>query len=153
MKIKDDRRASYQENVGREPAEVTPKTLSVVVPFTTSDLTRAALRHSVVCSDLDIQVSLVDIQTVPFPCPLSQSPIDKEYSHRRLRELLKESGLRGDASIVYTRDWLDGFRKVLGPRSVVVMATRNRWWPTREKRLARALSKAGHHVMLLPVVR
>jgi hypothetical protein len=52
---------------------------------------------------------------------------------------------------LYTRDWLDGFRKALPPRSLVFLATKHRWWPTREKRLARALLKAGHHVMLLPV--
>jgi hypothetical protein len=52
---------------------------------------------------------------------------------------------------LYTRDWLDGFRHALPPRSLIVLATKHRWWPTREKRLARALLRAGHHVMLLPV--
>ena len=153
MSTKYDRMIGYEDKVGCPPTENTTGILSVVVPYTTSELTAAALRHSAACTDLDVHVSLVDIQTVPFPCPLSQPPIDKEHSQRRLRELLKESGLPGDAFVVYTRDWLDGFRKLFGPRSLVLMATKHRWWPTREKKLARALTKAGHYVMLLPVVR
>src|SRR6185436_8310207 len=111
-------------------SEVTTGILSVVVPYTTSELTAAALGHSAVCTDLDVRVSLVDIQVVPFPSPMDQPPIDKQHSQCRLQALLKNSGVPGEASIVYTRDWLDGFRKVLGPHSLVVMATRNRWWPT-----------------------
>jgi len=149
MRTKYDRLIGYEDQVGCLPSEDATRTLSVVVPYITSELTSAALRHSAVCTDLDVRVSLVDIQTIPFPCPLSQPPIDKSHAERRLRKLLKDSGLAGDASIVYTRDWLNGFRKVLGPRSLIVMATKSRWWPTREKRLARALTKAGHHVMLL----
>ena len=50
-----------------------------------------------------------------------------------------------------TRDWLEAFKKVLEPGSLVILATKKRWWPTREEKLARSLAKAGHQVMLLPV--
>lgn len=127
--------------------------LWVVVPYTTPELTRAALRHAGVCSDLDVHVSLVDIQVVPFPCPLSQPPVDKIFSECRLQELFRESGLPGRAAVVYTRDWLEAFKGVLEPGSLVLIATQKRWWVTREMKLAKALTKAGHQVMLLPVVR
>ena len=134
-------------------AGITTGVFWMVIPYTTPELTRAALRHAEVCSDLDVQISLVDIQVVPFPYPLDQPPINREFSEQRLRELLKKSGLPGQATVLYTRDWLEAFKKVLEPGSLVILATKKRWWPTREERLARALTKAGHQVMVLPVVR
>jgi hypothetical protein len=142
-----DAQQSYEINLGR-PSNSTAS-LGVVIPYTTSELTKAALRHAGVCTDLNVHVSLVDIQIVPFPCPLDQPPIDKEFSEQRLRDLLMESRLAGSAEVLYTRDWLDGFRRVLEPKSLVILGTKRRWWRTREEKLARALSKAGHQVMLL----
>jgi hypothetical protein len=147
------RQSAYEEIDQRSSSDTATGVLWVVIPYTTPELTRAALRHAGVCSDLDVHVSLVDIQVVPFPCPLDQPPINKEFSEHRLRELLTENGLSGTAVVLYTRDWLEGFKRVLEPRSLVILATKRRWWPTREDKLARTLSKAGHQVMLLPVVR
>ena len=143
----------YQEIDQRGPSGIGTGVLWVVIPFTTPELTRVALRHAGVCSDLDVHVALVDIQVVPFPCPLDQPPINKEFSERRLQQLLKESRLPGQAAVVYTRDWFEAFGKMLEPKSLVILATKKRWWPTRQERLARTLAKAGHQVMLLPVVR
>ena len=143
----------YQEIDHRRPSDIATGILWMVVPYTTPELTRAALRHAGVCSDLDVHVALVDVQVVPFPCPLDQPPIRKEFSERRLRGLLDETGLPGRATVVYTRNWLEAFKRVLEPGSLVIMATQKRWWPTREEKLTRALREAGHQVMLLPVVR
>ena len=125
--------------------------LWVVIPYTTPQSAQAALRHAGICSDLDVHVLLVDIQIVPFPCPLDTPPINKDFSEKRLRELLEESRLPGRVAVVYARDWLESFRAVLEPASLVIVASKKRWWPTREKRRARALTKAGYQVMLLPV--
>jgi hypothetical protein len=135
------------------PAELLPGVLWMVIPYTTPELTRAALRHAGVCSDLDVHVALVDVQVVPFPCSLDQPPIDQEFSERRLRGLLQETGVPGHAAVLYTRDWLEGFKRALEQRSLIILATKKRWWPTREDKLARSLMKAGHKVMRLPVVR
>jgi hypothetical protein len=149
----DGATAGYLDTESWRPSDVATGVLWVVIPYTTPELTGAALRHASVCTDLDVHVCLVDIQVVPFPCPLTQPPIDKKFSEIRLQALLKESGLPGKVAIVYTRDWVEAFGKVLEPGSLVIMATQKRWWPTRETKLARALAKAGHQVMLLPVVR
>ncbi len=155
MKSNPERLIGYREAERCTPPEITTGVLWLVVPYTTPELTRAALRHASVCSDLNVHISLIDVQVVPFPCPLDQPPVNKEYSRRRLRELSSEIGLPGGVGVVYTRDWLEGFRRMLEPKSLVVLATRKRWWPwpTREEKLAGALTKAGHQVMLLPVVR
>ena len=131
--------------------DVTTGVLRIVVPYTTPDLTRAALRHAGVCTDLDVQVRLVDIQIVPFPCPLNMPPINKEFSEERLRELLRENKLPGNVAVLYTRGWLEGFRKVLEPGSLVILVAKKRLWPTREEKLARVLMDTGYDVMLLPV--
>jgi hypothetical protein len=147
------RQTGYEEIDQRGPSDSKTGVLWMVIPYTTPELTRAALRHAGVCSDLDVHVVLVDIQVVPYPCSLDQPPINKEFSGRRLAELLEETGLSGRAAVLYTRDWLEAFKRVLEPGSLVILATKKRWWPTREEKLARTLTKAGHQVMLLPVVR
>src|SRR5262245_28793792 len=147
------RETHWEEIDHRVPTSPKTGILRIVVPYTTPEQTRAALRHAWACTDLDIHISLVDIQVVPFPCPLDQPLIDKEFSERRLQDLFKESGLLGQATVLYTRDRLEGYLRILEPKSLVVLATKKRWWPTREQKLARALAKAGHEVMLLPIVR
>ena len=142
---------SKEIDLQRPPEITTAGVLWVTVPYTTPELTRAALCHAGVCSDLDVHVSLVDVQVVPFPCPIDQAPIDNKYSRSRLEALLSETRLPGRAAVLYTRDWLEGIRRVLEPKSLIVMATRKRWWPTREEKLARSLSNAGYQVMLLSV--
>jgi hypothetical protein len=141
----------YHEIDLRRPSDITTGVLWVVIPYTSPELTQAALRHAGVCTDLNVHVSLVDIQVVPFPCALTQPPVDKNFSRRRLCDLLAQSGLPGRADVVYARDWLEGFRRMLQPQSLVILATKKRWWRTREDKLARALLKAGHQVMLLHV--
>jgi len=143
----------YEDLDRQRVSDMTAGVLWIVVPYTTRELTRAALRHAGVCTDLEVHVCLVDIQVVPFPCSLNQPPINTKFSEWRLQDLFKESGLPGKAAVLYTRDWLEGFKKVLGPGSLVVIATKKRWWRTREEKLARTLMKAGHQVLLLPVVR
>ena len=143
----------YEHFDRQRVSDVSSGVLWIVVPYTTPELTRAALRHAGVCTDLAVHVCLVDIQVVPFPCPLSQPPVSTKFAETRLQVLLKESGLPGKAAVLYSRDWFETFTKVLEPGSLVVLATNKRWWKTREEKLARKLMKAGHHVMLLPVVR
>jgi hypothetical protein len=135
----------------RTAADIEQDVLQIVVPYLNPELTQAAMRHVGVCTDLNLEVNLIDIQVVPFPCPLDQPLINKEYSQRRLEELLGQSGLSGRATVVYTRDWLQAFRQTMEPKSLVIVATASRWLPTREKRLARALVKDGYQVMVLPL--
>jgi hypothetical protein len=143
----------YEESDRQRVSDMTAGVLWIVVPYTTPELTLAALRHAGVCTDLEVHVCLVDIQVVPFPCSLNQPPVNTKFSEMRLKALLKESGLPGKAVVIYTRDRLESFKKVLEPGSLVVIATKKRWWRTREDKLAGTLIKAGHQVLLLPVVR
>src|SRR5262245_7511604 len=61
--------APQSHEIRLRPSDSTAS-VKVVIPYTTSELTKAALRHAGVCTDLNVHVSIVDIQIVPFPCPL-----------------------------------------------------------------------------------
>lgn len=148
--ISVDRLVGHDANL-QGNASIATEVLWIVVPYTTTQLTRAALRHSAVCSDLNVHVCLVDVQVVPFPCPLDQPPVNKEYSQNRLQALLAECTVPGHATVLYTRDWLEAFHRMLTPESLVIIPTKKRWWRTREEKLAGTLRKAGHEVLLLPL--
>lgn len=146
--------SGWIENTGQYGAsENKSGVLWVTIPYTTTELTQAALRHAGVCTDLGVRVLLIDVQVVPYPCAIDRPPLNREYSSCRLRRLLEESGLQGDPVVLYARDWVEGFGRALKPGTLVIIATKTRWWQTREKRLARALSAADREVMLLPIAR
>jgi len=58
-----------------------------------------------------------------------------------------ESELPISAEVIYARDWELGLRRALAPGSLVLMAMKRSWWPTKDKRLAARLRKLGHQVM------
>ncbi len=64
-----------------------------------------------------------------------------------LRRHAQDTDLRVFAEVVYARDWEQGFRRALGPGSVILMAIQRSWWRTKDKRLAARLRKLGHQVI------
>lgn len=122
--------------------------LQVVIPHRTSRLTRAALKYAAgLANDLNVRLRLVDVHVVPYGVPLNEPTVNPAYLARRIRNLARESTLPVSAEIVYARDWEQGFRRVLGPASLVLMAIQRSWWRTSEKRLAARLRKHGHQVI------
>jgi hypothetical protein len=51
--------------------------------------------------------------------------------------------------LVFARDRADAYLGLLRRQSMVVIGTKDRWWPTREERLARKLTVAGHSVAII----
>ncbi|HYR84598.1 MAG TPA: hypothetical protein VE422_11020 [Terriglobia bacterium] len=122
--------------------------VQLVIPHRTPKLTRAALKFAAtLAAGLDIRVRLVDVHIVPYGVPLDEPTVDPKHTARRLRGLLQDSELRVSPEVVYTRDWEQGFRRALGPASVVLMPIQRSWWRTAEKRLAARLRKFGHQVI------
>jgi hypothetical protein len=125
--------------------------LSIVVPYTSVELTLTALRHAAVLSaGLNAAVRLIDAQVVPVQRPLSEPPVSREFQMNRLRMLAQESRLDIQVQIIYTRDRLECFRRMVEKGSLIVIAAGTSWWPTAEKKLARLLLKAGYDVVLVP---
>ena len=122
--------------------------LDLVVPFTTPGLTRAALAAAGrMGAGLNASVRLIRVQVVPYPMLPDQSPVCVEF----LKEQM--SALRCDLPVAreirLARSVEDGLLGTLAGESVAVLATRKRPWKSRNERLAAALRRAGHTVVLV----
>ena len=91
---------------------------------------------------------LVAPQVVPYPLPLTSPPVLLDWNERRLRVIANQSAVETIVRIYLCRDCWQALAQVLRPHSLVVVGGRERWWPTREGRLARRLRRAGHEVIL-----
>src|SRR5262249_8445946 len=122
--------------------------LQIVIPHRTPELTRAALKYSAnLATDLNVRLRLIDVHVVPYGVPIDTPTVDPKHLERKLRQLAQETTLPVSAEVVYARDWEQGFRRSLAPGSVIVMAMRRSWWPTKDKRLAARLRNLGHQVV------
>jgi hypothetical protein len=126
--------------------------LRVFVPYTSVELTKAALTEAIVLvRNLDVRITLFAVQIVPFPLPLERSAVAPEFLEQRLLVIAGEIEAAVDVQLIFARDLDFGMQRVLPPNSLVVVATKKSWWPTSEAKLARSLARAGHSVALLVV--
>jgi hypothetical protein len=131
----------------RAPAVNIPD-LQVVIPHRAPELTRSALKYAATLAiDLNVRLRLIDVHVVPYGVPLDAPTVNPRHLARRVRSLAMESELPISAEVLYARDWEQGLRRALAPGSLVLMAMKRSWWPTKDKRLAARLRKLGHQVM------
>ena len=122
--------------------------LQVVIPHRSAELTRSALKFATtLATDLNVRLRLVDVHVVPYGVPLDAPTVNPKHLTRKIRQLAQESDLPISAEVIYARDWEQGFKRVLAPGSLVLMAMKRSWWPTKDKRLAARLRKLGHQVI------
>jgi hypothetical protein len=84
---------------------------------------------------------------VQYPLPLESPPVLVEFNERRFRLIASQSPVETTVQIYLCRDGLETLTNVLTTGSIVVIGGQKRWWPTREKKLARQLRRAGHDVV------
>jgi len=126
--------------------------LSVLVPYTTTDLTRAAFSAVVAFTrNLGAHVSLLAVQVVPFPLPLDRPAISMSFFEQELDAVARSIEVPVDAHVIIARDRELALDRGIAPGSLVVLATRKRWWPTAQTKLARLLARTGHSVALLEI--
>ena len=122
--------------------------LQIVIPHRSPESTRSALKYAATLAmDLNVRLRLIDVHVVPYGVPLDTPTVDPRHLARRVRSLAMESELPISAEVIYARDWELGLRRALAPGSLVLMAMKRSWWPTKDKRLAARLRKLGHQVM------
>src|SRR5579863_5305670 len=81
--------------------------LDLVVPFTTPELTRAALDAADrMGAGLNAALRLVKVQVVPFPLDLNQSPVYVDFLKTQLAQF--ESALPASGEIRLARDFEAG---------------------------------------------
>jgi hypothetical protein len=122
--------------------------LNIAVISTNVGATVAALKRAgSLAESLGARITLVVPQIVPYPLPLESPPVLLEFQEKRFREIASESPVEIRVQLYLCRDELEMLRTVLKPHSLVVVGGRKRFWPTREKSLARKLHRAGHEVI------
>ena len=131
----------------RPATEETNRRLNVAVVFTSVESTLAALQEAgTLANSLGARIQLVVPQVVPYPLPLDSPPVLVEFNENRFRVMASESPVETSVQIYLCRDRFETLVSVLKPGSIVVLGGQNRWWPTKEERLARKLRRAGYEV-------
>jgi hypothetical protein len=122
--------------------------LNISVVFTSVESTLAALKEAGgLASSLGARITLLVPQVVPYPLALETPPVLIEFNETRFRLIASQSPVETTVRIYLCRDGLETLTNVLNPGSIVVIGGQKRWWPTREKKLARQLRRAGHEVV------
>src|ERR1041385_1600345 len=122
--------------------------LDPVIPYTTPELTRAALdAANRMSAGLNAKLRLVRVQVVPYPLDLHQSPVYIDFLKSQLTRF--QSDLPVAREIRLARELEPALLGTLGRDSVVILASGKRLWRTRNERLAASLRRAGHKVVLV----
>ncbi len=137
--------ASAQAQIQVNPA--VSAQIELVVPFTTPDLTRAALTTAEQFSiGLNAAVRLIKVLVVPFPNELEYPAIAIPFLREQLGSF--ECTLPVKPELHLAREEQTAILRLMHADSVVLIASKKRPWQTREERLAAALRKAGTRVVV-----
>jgi hypothetical protein len=122
--------------------------LDLVIPFTTPELTRAAVEAANrMAHGLNAKLRLIKVQVVPYPMDLQQSPVYLDFLKDQLAHI--ESELPASGEIRLAREFEPGLEGTLTRESLIILATLKRPWRTRTESMAAALRRAGHNVVLV----
>jgi hypothetical protein len=123
--------------------------LDIVVPYTTPRLTRLALREAEeLALKLPSRIRLLRMLAVPFPLDLRQPPVALDIVREQTRQVAR--GIPAEEIVLFlTRDPEETLLKTLRPGSIVVIASKKRWWRTAQERLQRICERHGHQVALV----
>jgi hypothetical protein len=123
--------------------------LDIVVPYTTPRLTRLALKRAEELSlELPSRIRVVRMLTVPFPLDLQRPTVALDIVREQTRQVAR--GIQGAEVLLFlTRDPKVALLKTLRAGSIVVIASKKRWWRTGQERLQRICARHGHHVALV----
>jgi len=127
---------------------LTPK-LEVNVIYTRLPGTANTLRAAcALARGLGARLTVHLAQVIPYPLELKSPQVSIPFAEEQLGVLAGSQPVETKVQVHLCRDLADAISRALKPQSVVVMGTSRRWWPTREKKLAKILRREGHHVIL-----
>ena len=136
-----------------EAPERDPDQFQIHVIYTDPEETKAALaRAEHLSSGLDTRLSLILTPIVPFPLSLDAPPAPVEFFLDRIRSISASIERDVVSYIYFCRDPLPMIKSALRPHSLLVIGARSRWFLSRSRRLARALRRCGHDVVVTPQV-
>lgn len=119
--------------------------MTVSLVFTSQAATAPALRAAAnLAQSLGARLRLIVPQIVPYPLPLDEPPVAPEVQESRFCRL--EASCK--VEVYLCRERHDAFAAALLPHSLVVIGARKAWWAISERRMAHALRRAGHEVIV-----
>jgi len=126
-----------------------PGLLDIVVPYTTPQLTRLALREAQeLALKLPSRIRVLRMLAVPFPLDLRYPPFSLDILREQTRQVAR--GIAAAEMVLFlTRDPEGSLLKTLRPGSIVVIASEKKWWRTAQERLQRICERHGHQVALV----
>jgi hypothetical protein len=130
------------------------RTDAVYVVFTSIDETLAAVRFAgEFAAALGASLTLVHFRTVPYVLPVDApnglSPVETDAFVDRLGDAACETGITVRVRVYLCRNVQHVIPLAFKPHSMIVMAGRRTWWPTRTERWRRTLEAAGHFVVFV----
>jgi hypothetical protein len=134
-----------------------PRRLEVNVIFTDPLATVAALKAAgSLARDLGACIHVRAAIPVPYALPLDKPPVSVGFLESLLCRLVSRSDLdtfEPNVHLYMCRDQINTLERVLRPNSLVVISGREHWWPTAERRIAKALRSKGHRVVFVGLKR
>ena len=138
--------------LGRRPPEQLERPVELVVPYTNPALSARALAAAVeLARDLEAAVTLMAVHVLPYPSPLECQEGIRQRLEAELTAVARTSPAAIRVKLVFARNRADAYIGLRRRQSLVVIGTKDRWWTTREQRLARALMSSGHSVAVVKV--
>jgi len=137
-----------------EPATFLPlqRPLELVVPYTNAALTvRALAAAAELAQGFAAAITLIAVHVLPYPAPLECQGGIRASLEAELTALARTSPVAVRVELVFARDREEAYLDVLRRKPLIVIGARDRWWRTREERLARRLAGKGHSVAVLKV--
>ena len=130
-----------------------PRRLEVNVIFTDPQATAAALKTAgSLARDLGACIRVRAAIAVPYGLPLEKPPVSAGFIEELLSDLvcrLELDTFEPSVHLYLCRDQIETLLHVLSPNSLVVIGGRMHWWPTAERRAAKALRSKGHRVVFI----
>jgi hypothetical protein len=131
-----------------QPRDRADDPLDILVPFTSPHETLAALRAAIEFSEeLRARIRVVRIQVVPYPLDPRHPQIPLSFLRSQMDALTR--GLDVDCEVRVAREFEQGLKCSIAARSITIMASKWRPWPTRVDRLAARLRKDGSPVFVV----
>jgi hypothetical protein len=126
--------------------------LELVVPYTNPALAARALAAAAeLARGFEAAVTLMAVYVLPYPSPLECQEGIRKRLEAELTAVARTSPAAIRVKLVFARDREDAYLSLLKRQSLVVIGAKDRWWRTREERLARRLTAGGHSVAVLKV--
>jgi len=127
--------------------------LEVVVLHSTTKGTLQSLKTAAtLASGLAARIRLLILEVVPYPLPVDAPQVPVDFTGQRFRTIAAGARIDTSVDIRLGRDQAQMLESSLHPRSLIVLEGGRKWWPSRQKRLARRLERLGHQVVFSDLV-